>query len=538
MGSSPVDPYDGIPEPSDLPTARRRRRRRTRTRPSPFPRDEGRSGIITKRRQNADSSGLLFLLLTIALLSKHHPGIRLLLPTEASTVSAIPVRTQQQEENIRKIGPLHLPFIGSSSLPQFVRDTRPRYFIQPDDPNDSDDEHETHLQRLIQNMSRRGQWTLTHSIPALSVYSRRRRRNGSSKRSRRGDQVHKDGISDRDIVEVAVKEQQQQQTKRSGAARWQPNGLLSSSLPDAMEITTQFFDHAGFYYGIDTKSISKHQKQQQSGERRVRKPKLQDTMTEALEELRIMRQEMERMRQEVHTLKLKMVGEDEDDVSTSSSLQPDSEEVKARKRRMLRKKQKEAERLAADIESWAQQILQEGEEEGWKPIDCNKMVRGSVNEGERTSAYLKWMKDSRADKANPEDDNEYPCIKCYSTIDAPLEDVCTYLSQEAASADYNDVVEKHKDVEEISPSAKICWSQSPQILFIKPRDFVTFCHHRWKRDGTEIIVNQACDHPDYPLEKMDKEGKSCRGYALRGANCKYRDPFYLDALQISTRMLF
>ena len=130
------------------------------------------------------------------------------------------------------------------------------------------------------------------------------------------------------------------------------------------------------------------------------------------------------------------------------------------------------------------------------------------------------MLDSRGDRANKDDDVEYPCIKCMSRIDAPLEDVCTYLSQESASPDYNDVVEKHKDIEEISPNAKLCWSQSPQILFLKPRDFVTFCHHRWKGDGSEVMVNQAMDHPDFPANNQEKEGKACRAYALRGANSK------------------
>jgi hypothetical protein len=130
------------------------------------------------------------------------------------------------------------------------------------------------------------------------------------------------------------------------------------------------------------------------------------------------------------------------------------------------------------------------------------------------------MKDSRGDHADVNDDTEYPCLKCISTIDAPLEDVCTYLSQESAAPEYNDLIEKYKDVEDISPSAKICWSQSPQILFLKPRDFVTFCHHRWKGDDTEVILSQACDHPDYPATKEEKEGKACRAYALRGANCK------------------
>ncbi|KAL3907485.1 MAG: hypothetical protein SGILL_008854 [Bacillariaceae sp.] len=303
------------------------------------------------------------------------------------------------------------------------------------------------------------------------------------------------------MVEVAVKQKRKME--------------LPKNLPDPKEVASLMFDHAGFYYGLDPKELPRHSKS--SEPHKPRPPKLKDSMNEALEELRILRKEMERMRKEVHTLKLKMIGEDEEEVE-------DSEETRARKRMLLRKRQKEAERLASDIEAWAQQMLAEGEQEGWKPVDCNKMVRKTFNSGQRTTAYLKWMKDSRADKANKEDGTDYPCIKCYSTIDAPLEDVCTYLSQEAASADYNDVVEKHRDVEEISQSAKVCWSQSPQILFIKPRDFVTFCHHRWKRDGTEVIVNQACDHSEFPLEQMEKEGKSCRGYALRGANFLSRDP--------------
>ena len=136
------------------------------------------------------------------------------------------------------------------------------------------------------------------------------------------------------------------------------------------------------------------------------------------------------------------------------------------------------------------------------------------------------MKDPRGEKGNKDDPNEYPCIKCVSTIDAPLEDVCTYLSQESAADEYNDVVHTHKDIEEISSNAKICWSQSPQILFLKPRDFVTFCHHRWKGDGTEVMVNQAMEHPDYPPNSQEREGKACRAYALRGANSTSRRPFF------------
>eukprot|EP00536_Pseudo-nitzschia_multiseries_P014985 jgi/Psemu1/246498/estExt_Genewise1.C_7970014 len=247
------------------------------------------------------------------------------------------------------------------------------------------------------------------------------------------------------------------------------------------------------------------------GERKPRPPKLEDSLIVAIEELKMMRQEMEQMRIEMQQLKRKMLGDD-------SSFQIDDYASSEVKEKALQKRQTEADKLAAEIESWAKAMLEEGEEAGWTRVECSKMVRASVNGMERTTAFLKWMVDSRGEKADKEDFVKHPCIKCDSIIDAPLELVCTYLSQPEAYPNYNDVVDKYEDLEEISPHAKICWASSPQILFVKPRDFVTFCHHRWKSDGTQVIVNQACEHPRFPLEKMEKEGKSCRGYALRGAN--------------------
>jgi hypothetical protein len=138
------------------------------------------------------------------------------------------------------------------------------------------------------------------------------------------------------------------------------------------------------------------------------------------------------------------------------------------------------------------------------------------------------MKDSRGSLANQEDNTEYPCIKVVTTIDAPIDTVCAYLSQESAFPEYNDVVTEYKDIEEITAHSKICWSQSPQILFLKPRDFVTFCHHRWRRDGTQVFVNQATEHPDYPGRKEEGQGKACRAYAIRGANCTY----YVDNILV------
>ena len=280
---------------------------------------------------------------------------------------------------------------------------------------------------------------------------------------------------------------------------------VKSTMRNILEVT----GYPGFYYGLDPDKMIP-----QGGlPRKPRPPKVEESMLMALEELKMMRLEMERMRKEITHLKRKMIGDDEDDPTMYVD-----EESRAI---ALRKKQKEAEKLAVEIENWATTMLQEGEAEGWTRVECSKMIRASMNSGERTTAFMKWMVDPRGENADKEDQTKHPCIKCTSTIDAPLELVCAYLSRPEECDNYNDVIDNFKDLEEISPNAKICWASSPQILFIKPRDFITFCNHRWKADGTQVIVNQACEHAKYPLEKIEKEGKSCRGYALRGANCKF-----------------
>ncbi len=132
------------------------------------------------------------------------------------------------------------------------------------------------------------------------------------------------------------------------------------------------------------------------------------------------------------------------------------------------------------------------------------------------------MKDPRGKDAevNAEEDVEYPCIKVFATMDSPLEDVCEFLSQKKNMNKYNDLVIDHRDLEEISPHSKITWSQCPQILFLKSRDFVTYCHHRWRKDGTQIVVSQACNHNDVPGNDEEGEDQICRAFSLRGANCK------------------
>jgi len=199
----------------------------------------------------------------------------------------------------------------------------------------------------------------------------------------------------------------------------------------------------------------------------------------------------------------------------------------------------------------------------WREIMCNSFLRKMYNQNGTTKCYLKWMKDSRGKsvppaattnaKSNNKKNNNnnkknnsnrlYPCIIVFSTLDAPMDDVCAYLSDETRIPEYNEVVVKNLDLEHISPHSKICWGQSPQILFVKPRDFVTFCHHRWRKDGTQIVVNQAVNQDEYdfdascfsdshhnkggPIEEDEEDngngnnnsGKPLpRAYALRGAN--------------------
>lgn len=268
----------------------------------------------------------------------------------------------------------------------------------------------------------------------------------------------------------------------------------------------------GFYYGIPPHVLEKPQK---------RRPSLSTVMSEALTELREMRQEMEALRREMINMQRRLGG-------SGNELLAEKEQVPDTPTTLLarRKRQKELERISSQVEKWAEHLLFEegGEEDGWKEIGCSKMFRKKFSQGADTKCYLKWMKDSRESHAVPGDDREYPCIKCYSTLHAPVESVCAYLADESHVDEYNDLMVSNKDLEEITPHSKIVWGQAPQILFIKGRDFVTYCSHRWLRDGSQVVINQAVEHPDAPANNDEKSGKLCRARALRGANFISRDP--------------
>ena len=277
---------------------------------------------------------------------------------------------------------------------------------------------------------------------------------------------------------------------------------------------------------------------------------LTEIMGETLLELREMREEIFALREEMRLMKQQIwTGEgveDEEDfedeegdlLSNQGSEAEDDEGIQISNQQGIsglmarRKRNKMFEKMGRDVENWADRLFSEngeGDEEAeggaWKEVKCNRVVKQKFNPEGRIRCWMMWMGDSREEHARQDDGSkEYPCIKVVATVDAPIDHVCDFLSREEYMPDYNELVCAHRDLEEITPHSKITWSQCPQILFVKPRDFVTFCHHRWRRDGSLIIVNQAVEHDDAPAVHDDKGGKVCRAYAIRGANIISRDP--------------
>lgn len=286
---------------------------------------------------------------------------------------------------------------------------------------------------------------------------------------------------------------------------------LKLNLP---KIDLPSFSSTGFYYGITQDSLSKKSSSTGTSTHKKRRVDVGDTVVETLEELRSMRREMEALRREMQAMKQQIVGGEGDDLLKQKDLEEDRASLSLIARHA---RQRHFEKIGAEVERWAEKLLfeEDGEEDGWSEVHPRSIF---YRDG-RTKAYLKWMKDSRRKQADPNDDREYPCIKIFSTIDAPLDMVSLYLSQKEHMEEYNDVLFKHGDLEEITPHSKITWSQTYQVLFLKPRTCTSFVSHRWLRDGTQVIVNQACEHPDTP-----GKGESPPGYALRSANFISRDP--------------
>ena len=121
--------------------------------------------------------------------------------------------------------------------------------------------------------------------------------------------------------------------------------------------------------------------------------------------------------------------------------------------------------LGRQVEQWAENILSEDNSElfGWKSIECNSAFNRKYNPDGSTKQYVKWMRDSREDRANAEDIKNHPCMKLYATIDAPFPIVCRFLSQKAHYREYNSLLVDQRDIEEVAPDTKICWSQTKKL---------------------------------------------------------------------------
>jgi hypothetical protein len=219
----------------------------------------------------------------------------------------------------------------------------------------------TDLSNLVQDVSRHGHGILTRSIPALRL-TQILRRDGSMKTPLTSTTTT--------IREVAVKTKTKQQ-KVSTDKR---------SMPGPLEILSKLnvTSVGGVYYGISPDTLAK------ATWPVAKKPTLSDSMAEALEELRTMRQEMEAMRKDMQTLKRKMIAEGDIEEDDDAMANPGKTALARRKR------QREYEKMSADIERWAKKILyEEGEEDGWNEVTCNKMMGASLNPQGQTKTYIK-----------------------------------------------------------------------------------------------------------------------------------------------------
>ena len=196
--------------------------------------------------------------------------------------------------------------------------------------------------------------------------------------------------------------------------------------------------NCGFYFGFGSDMLRKNCGGSTSliasntnADGTLAAPMKEASLQDAMQELRTMKSELSTLRRQVVTLRRKL-GEDVPDIEEEDGFGEASGGLSTIMAK--RKRQRQFDLIAADVEKWAKDILRN--HEGWKEISGWNMY----NTDGRTKCYLKWMKDSRGDNANKSDDNFYPCLKIYSTVDASLEDVCAYLAEPDRLPEYNDLV--------------------------------------------------------------------------------------------------
>jgi len=137
----------------------------------------------------------------------------------------------------------------------------------------------------------------------------------------------------------------------------------------------------------------------------------------------------------------------------------------------LKDRKAEFESIAQDVEAWAEAMLNESYRHGqsirpgtnWTSVQCHRGLRNKLNPHGRTKQWVRWMVDSREGHADASSQQLHPCMKVYAEIDAPLDVVCKYLSQEKRYKEYNSLLVDQEDVEELTPYSKICWSQTKKL---------------------------------------------------------------------------
>ena len=125
----------------------------------------------------------------------------------------------------------------------------------------------------------------------------------------------------------------------------------------------------------------------------IKRSKSSDGMDETLAELREMRAEMAALREELKAVKERLRVEDvELDRSSSSESEGDAgADLKVNHGARRRARHRRLEQVGREVEDWAIELLdaEDRTADGWKEIQCNKLMRNKINKSGRTSVYLK-----------------------------------------------------------------------------------------------------------------------------------------------------
>ena len=126
--------------------------------------------------------------------------------------------------------------------------------------------------------------------------------------------------------------------------------------------------------------------------------------------------------------------------------------------------------------------------------------------------FLKWMKDSRGKHAKVDgDENEYPCIKVFSTVDAPIEDVSEYLSEVSHMEQYNDLVMAHREQDMLESVSTNFIHQGKSIEISRSCPFFYNLHSSHLFQFLLPLAKRFCDVLPSPLEERWNTNSSQSG---------------------------